>query len=204
MFITKDAHFITPATITCPVDEDLLVWDNIRFFDNDGFQLNKIEQAFYVANGIELGYVNNYWGARYDWIVVDHPNFIIDHSMLATRCNYQEAALEQLIRHSTAYPYLKKFTKIRPKWGVDFALEYVDGEDFLEVIHIEYDFADLDQALETKAICHQKIFETDWEHFTQQLIRHKDEWISLEGMDRNDWKAKFWGMAKAESILKVI
>jgi hypothetical protein len=204
MLTVKDVNFISPAIITKPIDESLLVWDNIRFFDNDGFQLNKLEQEYYKANGIELGYVNNYWGARYDWIVIDSPKFIIDHSMLATRCKYEGEALAQIERHMADHPYLKKFTKIRPKWGIDFALEHIDGDDFMEVIHLEYDFARLDIALETKAAYQQKILQTDWNHFAQQLIRHKDEWIFLEGMDRNDWKAKFWGVTKAESILKVV
>ena len=110
--INNSADFLPSATITKAVNDDLFVWDNIRYFDNDGFQLSKLEQEYYKANGIPLEYINGVWGAQTEWITSDDPILIIDHSMLITRCKYEGEALEQLHRWSEKFPYLVKYLSL--------------------------------------------------------------------------------------------
>lgn len=202
--INASTAFVSPAVITTPVRDDLFTWDNVRYFDNDGFQLSKLEQEYYKTAGIDLTYINGVWGAQSEWVESSDPNFIIDHSMIITRCKYEGAALEQINDHVGEFPYLKKYTKIRPKWGIDFALEYIDGDDFVEVVHMELDFDNISSARTIKGFYEHKIQSTDWHAFAEMILATKEQWMPLEGMKRNDWKAQKWGMASAENILKVV
>lgn len=196
--------FVEKLTLTEPIDDKMFTWDNIRYFDNDGFQLSKLEQLFYQANGIDLEYINGVYGAQSEWIESDDPNFVVDHSMLIARCNYGGAALDQINKFAEEIPYLKKYTKIRPKWGIDFALEYINDDTFLEVIHLELDFIGVEFARNAKQRYERRIQNTDWEAFTELLLLRRDDWAKLEGMHRNNWKAQLWGMPYAEDILKVV
>lgn len=206
MLRVAHTEFIGPAVITKPIDDSLFTWENIQYFDNDGFQLSKLEQEFYKANGVELNYINGVWGAQTPWIIGNDPNFVVDHSMLITRCCYSGEALAQIKRFATPdkFPYLLKYTKIKPKWGIDFALEYFKGDDFMEVLHIELDFHDLSTARTIKGFYEHRIVTADWQEFADGLINLKHEWVVLDGMERNNWKARFWGMTKAENIHKVV
>lgn len=204
MFKPSTCSFPSEAVIEYAVDDSAFVWNNIRYFDNDGFQLSLLEQEYYKINGIWLKYINGVWGYQDEWMVGGDNRFIIDHSMIITRCGYVGEALEQLHKYSSKFPYLKKYTKLQPKWGIDFALEYTDGNDFLEVLHIEMDYATRAEAEDAKAHFEERFMATDWEHFTKYLQENKDTWSPLQGMDRNDWKARAWGLTKAECLLKVV
>jgi hypothetical protein len=151
-----------------------------------------------------LKYINGVWGYQDVWMSGGDDRFMIDHSMIITRCGYAGEALDQLHKYSKTFPYLKKYLKLQPKWGIDFALEYIEGDDFFEVLHIEMDYASIVEAEDAKAHFEERILATDWEHFTKYLIEHREEWSPLQGMDRNDWKARAWGLGKAEYLLKVV
>ena len=204
MFSLSSHTFPQHAVVEYAIDDKFFVWDNIRYFDNDGFQLSLLEQEFYKNNGMWLKYINGVWGYQDVWLTGGDNRFMIDHSMIITRCGYTGEALDQLYKYSEKFPYLKKYTKLQPKWGLDFALEYTDGEDFLEVLHIEMDYSSRSEAEDAKKHFEDRLLATDWEAFTKYLIEHRDEWAPLQGMDRNDWKARQWGLTKAECLLKVV
>lgn len=201
-FFVTDNHFLKQAEIEIPIDDGYFTDYNFRHFDNDGFQLNRLEQQYYVAQGIDIPECLGVRAAQYDWFSIIEPGpFIIDHSLLITRCTYVGRAREQLERMSRVYPYLKKYLLLKPKWGLDFALEY-SGEEYVEVLHIEQDFDSYREALERKEYFEELVFRADWDLFVREIIKHKPFWEPLQGMERNDWKAQFWGFDKAERTLK--
>ena len=194
--------FLKDPYITTRIDDVLFTEENIRYFDNDGFKPNLLEKAYYQAQGIKLADCLGFLGARYQWATIDHPGYILDHSMVLTRCCYAGQALEQLTEHSKEFPYLRKYLTAKPKWGLDFALEYFDENTYIEVLHIEQDYNTYEKAQQAKAEFEHRILSTDWISFTQNIINKRIEWGKLQGMARNDWKAKTWGLAKAETTLK--
>jgi hypothetical protein len=204
MISVTDNTFVENPLITICIDDSLFTEKNIRYFDNDGFKPNLLEKEYYRAQGIRLEDCLGFFGARYSWCTISNmPNFILDHSMVLTRCGYSGDALAQIQYHSQQFPYLKKYLLTKPKWGLDFALEYVDDDGYLEVLHIEKDFSNLEEAKSTKFKLEEKLKSTDWNKFVEELKLTKQEWQALEGMPRNDWKARRWGEAAAENILKV-
>ena len=82
------------------------------------------------------------------------------------------------------------------------AAEYIDGYDVIEVIHIESDFRNFNQALEARTRAEEKILNTDWQDFVKNIKNKKTEWNYLSAMEQNDWKASYWGLKKAEITYK--
>jgi len=194
--------FVSPAVITTPIRDDYFSQYNIQHFDNDGFQLNRLEQMYYTAHGIRIEECLGVYGAHYQWASINNPSYILDHSMILTRCTYAGQALEQLTEHSKQYPYLRKYLTMKPKWGLDFALEYFDEDSYIEVIHIEQDYDTYEKAQQAKTQFERRILSTNWTSFTRDIIKKRAEWEQLQGMARNDWKAREWGLSKAETTLK--
>ena len=202
MLHTTEHEFPESAEIACTVPKNSFSIDSMRYFDNDGFQLNKLEQIYYKTDGIKIGECLGVVSAHEPWIEASNEaRLIVDHSFIVTRYQYVEAAREQLFKLSDLFTYLRKYTLLRPKWGIDFALEY-SGKEYIEVVHIERDYSSYQQAAEAKANLEHFIVKQDWEHIAQQLIKCQSEWLPLQGMARNDWKAQYLGFDRAESTLK--
>ena len=203
MFEISTNKLIKQAHIYWPVNDDELIESNYRHFDNDGFQLNPLEQSYYRAERVEIHECLGVWAAQYPWIELkEQNNFILDHSFVVTRCDYRSAARGQLERFAQSIPYLRKYLLLRPKWGIDFALEYYTEDDYIEVLHIEQDFDTYEKAQRAKELIEQRIIHTDWNDFTRNILSRKHEWSHLQGMARNDWKAQYWGLDRAEHTLK--
>ena len=103
--------------------------------------------------------------------------------------------------------YQKYPDSLEPSWksffqGFDFALEYYDDFWSVEVVHFEFDDHNYYEALARKEHLQDKILNTDWIDFVNSLKRHRSDWEHLTAMDQNDWKAKHWGLHRAEHTYK--
>ena len=176
--------------------------DSLKYFDNDGFELTELEKEFYLSNGIELGDCLNHSADQKDWFLCNHEKFIIDHSLLLQRWEFDGYARDQLYEFCKQFPQLNKYLRLKAKWGYDFALEYNDGYEVIEVIHIESDFRNFEQSLQARSEAELKILNTDWEDFVKKLKNKYTEWRHLPVMEQNDWKASYWGLKKAETTYK--
>ena len=122
------------------LDRPLTEWNDwdLDFFDREGYQLNRIEKAY-------------------------HPNIFIDHAHILHRFGFTGSALDQLTNESNIYPKLKKLVFTKPKYGLDFAIDWIDEGQVIELFHIELDcreyekFSDIVFKLETF------IETTDWD-----------------------------------------
>lgn len=186
-----------------PVEDFKINDKTVMFFDNDGFELSVLEQEYYLENDIFLNPILNHSCDQREWVRCNDKNFKIDHSILLQRWKFAKEAKKQLKNKINAFPQLNKYLKLQNKWGLDFALEYYDQENSLEVLHIETDYKNYEEALQGKEIFEKKLLATDWHDFVKSLIKNKHKWESLQGMDQNDWKAVHWGLKKAEITHKV-
>ena len=184
------------------VSNDVIDSQYIRYFDNDGFELSYLEQEYYRENGINLTNCLNHSCDQRVWLEGEYDGLKIDHALLLHRWEFNGEAREQLERYKSKFPELNKYLMLKPKWGMDFALEYYYGENVLEVMHFENDYSSFEEAQNAKNYFEQKIQSTDWLDFAQYLLQNRDEWVGLNGMAQNDWKASRWGLNKAEETLK--
>lgn len=180
---------------------------DMKYFDKDGYEINKTEELFYLAQGVNLSERHLYHTANHvSWFVdtdQSQTGPVLDHSMIVTRWSYTGAAREQIIRLSKLYPSLNKLLAVKPKWGIDFSLDYVYTGGCVELFHIEADYFDYNQAVDHKAIAEELIQNTDWQHGAEKVMQHKSEWIDLCSDDQADWKARYFGWHRAFDNLKV-
>ena len=132
------------------LDKPLQKWDdwNLDFFDREGYQLNKIEKAYHEVNDVfihtedrmarrvsenSLDVVLQHWFTQ----IKDHPNIFIDHAHILHRFGFAGDALDQLINESNIYPKLNKLVFTKPKYGLDFAIDWIDNGQVIEMFHIE-------------------------------------------------------------------
>ena len=202
MLQVTDSKFDRYLELSRPVDSSKITSDSVKYFDNDGFELSCLETDFYCANNVALQGVLNHNCDQKDWLTGGDNHLIVDHSLLLQRWCFVREARDQLESSKTSFPQLYKYLKLIPKWGIDFALEYYNDDQVLEVLHIETDFRNYYEAVAAKEAIQERILSTDWYDFVKSLTQHKSQWEYLNGMEQNDWKAVHWGLKKAEKTYK--
>ena len=86
---------------------------------------------------------------------------------------------------------------MRPKWGLDFSMDYADYDgNVFEILHWEYDGFDYDEIQAAKLTAQDKFCMIDWDHAGQQVLAHKDQWHHLDFFAQSDWKCNFFGIQR--------
>lgn len=191
-----------------PIERLLVETLPFKDFDKDGYEVpTPLEHLHYEANGINLNREIQYHIApvqEWFWDTESSEHgLVLDHCMLLTRYAFADAAREQLIEVSRNRPILQKLLNIKPKWGIDFSLDYVTHNIVMEVIHIEQDFDNVEEAQEAKERLERIITNTDWYDGAMQLYKCKAEWENLSSDDHSDYKAQFFGWHRAFDNKKV-
>lgn len=194
--------------LTVPIDRMLVETLPLDHFDKDGYEVpTLLERKHYEAQGIELNTEIQYHIApAQEWFTDTEKSesiLVLDHCMLLTRYAFAGDAREQLERVKLNRPILNKLLGIKPKWGIDFSLDYIDHSGCMEIIHIEQDFDNIDDAVEAKERLETIIENTDWYDGACKLIERRDEWINLSSDDHSDYKAQFFGWHRAFDNRKV-
>ena len=202
------AKFTNNPYLTKPIPRLKVETLPFKDFDKDGYEVpTPLEYLHYEANGIELNREIQYHIAPvqewyYDLESSEH-GLVLDHCMLLTRYAFAGEAREQLIEVSKNRPILQKLLNIKPKWGIDFSLDYVTHNIVMEVIHIEQDFDSLEAAQDAKIRLESIIDSTDWYDGAMTLWTKRDEWMNLSSDDHSDYKAQFFGWHRAFDNRKV-
>lgn len=203
MFSISDNNFSKYLFLKDPVSDVYLKDEFIRYFDNDGFELSFLEQEYYIVNNVRINHTLNHYCNQPTWMTLEEDkNLVLDHCMILQRWEFVGEAKQQLEANKLQHPQLNKYLKLKAKWGLDFSLEYYEDDIALEVIHIETDYNNYDEAVAGKEYFEEKFTSTDWHNFTKSILSKKSEWEHLQGMAQNDWKAVHWGLDSAEKTLK--
>lgn len=171
--------------------------DDVSLFDTNGYDLCGLEQKYAITN-LEASTHRYKHALKYDWFI-DSAQSIqgahINHSLLFERKGYEFEAKDQLIAFTADLPLCHKLLKIHPKWGIDFAIDYVDtvGNVF-EVFHYEWDSFELNEVLKAKETIEQLAVNTDWNDAAKQLLKRKSEWDSLSFFEQSNWKCNYFGV----------
>jgi len=184
--------------------------ENLPFkdFDKDGYEVpTPLEWLHYEANNIELNReIQFHIAPVQEWyrdIEQSEHGLVLDHCMLLTRYAFAGEAREQIVEVCQNRPILQKLLNIKPKWGIDFSLDFVTHDIVMEVIHIEQDFDSIEDAEDAKERLESIINNTDWYDGAMRLYQRKDEWINLSSDDHSDYKAQFFGWERAFDNKKV-
>jgi hypothetical protein len=120
---------------------------------------------------------------------------VINHALILERKAYAGAALTQLEAWAVHVPLLYKVIRMRPKWGLDFSMDWADDSgNVFEILHYEFDGFDYAEISQMKHMLDVKFQNTDWEAAAQELLRRKSEWHHLNFFDQSDYKCAFFGL----------
>lgn len=194
---------------TCTRSVDIIKADDFKYYDKDGFELNFAEQKFYAEMGHPIWHsILNHHCWQEPWFELEKDNtfLILDHSMFLCRCNYEQAAADQLKSLKSIIPSTDFLLRTKRKWGFDFALDAVtkDGTVY-EVLHIEYDSYDFDRFKNHMISFEWNVRHTDWIDAANRIWAMKNQWEYLAGFDQNHWKAEYLlGWKRAEYTEKAV
>lgn len=200
MFKRFDVTIISNPACTKPVEE--LDEQDFDYYDKDGFELCRAEQKFYRAMKYPIdSRILNHTCWQEPWFALEenNKNLILDHCMFLCRSNFEQHALEQLIKAKSKHARADLLIKTKPKWGFDFALDAVINGEVFEVLHIEYDHRDYDVFQTRMLHFDYKVRHTDWIEAAKQIYGLQSQWQHLKGFAQNHWKAKYllgWDQAE--------
>jgi len=185
-----------------PIDQNFVpTVEQTELFDQNGYDLTPLERLYAEANG-QAGrwHRPNHYALKYDWFV-DEQNAVsgahINHALLFERKGYAGAALEQLERWAQHNNLIYKIIKMRPKWGMDISVDYVDSNgNVFELLHWEYDGFNYQEIADKKIHIEKFLLSIDWDHAAREMIRRKSEWHHLGFFEQSAWKTEFFGIER--------
>tara|TARA_B100001121_G_scaffold168767_1_gene147353 strand:+ start:236 stop:778 length:543 start_codon:yes stop_codon:yes gene_type:complete len=170
-------------------------------FDQNGYDLTKLEQLYAVANGATTTKHRNseHITLRQPWFTDDSPDSgpHINHAYMFERKGYTGDALRQLSTWADYRPHFQKLIAMRPKWGLDFSIDYCDRDgNVFELLHWEYDGFEYQEIADKKEKMEEFLLNQDWDERAKTMLERKDEWHKLGFFEQSEWKTKFFGIDK--------
>lgn len=173
---------------------------DLALFDQNGYDLTDLEQCFAAVNLAPVhAHREHRHALKATWFTQSDrvEGAVLNHSLLFERKGYTGEALEQLKRWAQTNPLVYKIIKMRPKWGLDFSMDYADrAGNVFEVLHWEYDGFDFEEVAERKRQLEVNFAATDWGDAAARILKQKDQWHHLDFFAQSDWKCNYFGIVK--------
>ena len=169
-------------------------------FDQNGYDLCSIEKLYATKNSTPHEHHRSHKVAiRYKWIEQSYKKegAVLNHALLFERKGYTGRALEQLKQWAKDQPVYYKLINIKPKWGLDFSVDYYDSDgNTFEVLHWEYDGFDYNEINDKKHEIEQQLISIDWDWAAKEMLKKKDEWYHLDFFAQSDYKSNYFGIGQ--------
>lgn len=198
----SDSRFDSKSYWTKPVANLMYVpsISDLDLFDQNGFDLTVLEQHLAHSNHSEFRQHREHRHAvKQPWFKQEEAIVgpVLNHSLLLERKGYQGPALEQLQHWARSLPLIHKVIAIRPKWGLDFSMDYVDdaGNAF-ELLHWEWDSFDYMEIEAVRKVIEPVLESIDWADAAKQLLYKKDQWHHLDFFAQSNWKCQYFGIPR--------
>lgn len=173
---------------------------DLALFDQNGYDLTDLEQRYAEINLTPAKAHREHRRAlKAPWFMQPErvEGAVLNHSLLFERKGYTGEALEQLESWAQINPLVYKIIRMRPKWGLDFSMDYADrAGNVFEVLHWEYDGFDFAEVAERKQQLEVKFAATDWDDAATRILKLKDQWHHLDFFAQSDWKCNYFGIVK--------
>ena len=174
--------------------------EDLALFDQNGYDLTPLEQHFAYGNWVKpKRHREHIRAVKQDWFTqLDRvEGAVLNHSLLFERKGYAGLALKELQLWAKDLPLINKVIALRPKWGLDFSMDYVDRQgNAFEVLHWEYDGFDYDEVQLRKLQVQAKLATIDWDDAALQILKHKDAWHHLDFFEQSHWKCDYFNIPR--------
>lgn len=180
------------------VVEEALPYETPDLFDQNGYDLCLVEKMFCSANdGSYQSHRRHRAAIRQTWMTQPYKieGAVLNHALLFERKGYTGRALEQLHRWAKIYPAYYRLINIKPKWGLDFSMDYYDREgNTFEVLHWEYDGFDFNEIQDKRLEVEESLVRMDWDAAAKEILKLKDHWYHLDFFAQSEYKCNFFGI----------
>lgn len=167
-------------------------------FDQNGYDLCYTEMLYASKNNTVIkSHRSHRFAIRQEWLTQNHKleGSVLNHALLFERKGYDGEARAQLVEWAKQYPAYHKLLNIKPKWGLDFSMDYYDSEgNTFEVLHWEFDSFNYDEIIEKKEQNEERFTSIDWDDGAKSLLRQKDSWFNLDFFAQSEYKCNFFGI----------
>jgi hypothetical protein len=174
--------------------------EDVALFDQNGYDLTDLEKHYAYSNWTKPKRHREHRVAlKQPWFTqeVTIEGAVLNHSLLFERKGYTGAALEELQYWAKELPLINKIIALRPKWGLDFSMDYVDREgNAFEVLHWEWDSFDYEEVEAVRKEIEPVLQSIDWSHAAKDILKYKPQWHHLDFFAQSDWKCNFFGVPK--------
>ena len=181
-----------------PIPDFTPTIDDLALFDQNGYDLTELEKRFACINLTKTDSHRSHRTAiKQSWFDQDATieGAHLNHSQLFERKGYTGKALAQLESWSYSLPLVHKLTAMRPKWGLDFSMDYVDRQgNAFELLHWEWDSFDYNEISQIKSEAEKILANIDWDDAAKGLLLHKKSWHHLDFFQQSEWKCKYFGI----------
>jgi hypothetical protein len=186
-----DSCFETPI--------DLMITDIksdwVSIFDQNGYILTKLEQQYYNSLTAHRGPWEYSFQKPWFTQAAKTEGAILNHSLIFQRKGFTGAAYDQLANWAESMPLIWKVAKIRPKWGIDFSIDWTDREgNVFEILHFEWDDFSFDKVSERKYRYENIFLSFDWDDVARKMLAKKQEWYNLDFFGQSAWKCDYLGI----------
>jgi hypothetical protein len=176
--------------------------EDVALFDQNGYDLTDLEKHYAYSNWNKPKKHREHRVAlKQTWFQQEYriEGAVLNHSLLFERKGYTGAALNELNYWAKELPLINKVIALRPKWGLDFSMDYVDraGNAF-EVLHWEWDSFDYQEIEAVRKEIEPVLLGIDWNKSAQDLLKYKSQWHHLDFFAQSDWKCNFFGIPKEQ------
>lgn len=173
---------------------------DIDLFDQNGYDLTEIEKHYASSNNtLASSHRSHRTAIKKSWFKQESKieGAVLNHSLLFERKSFKGEALDRLKYWARENPLIYKIISIRPKWGLDFSMDYVDrNNNVFEILHWEYDGFDHNEIQHIKEEIEPILYSIDWDDAGKKILDHKEDWYHLDFFSQSDWKCNYFGVPK--------
>ena len=172
----------------------------LEMFDQNGYDLTSLELDYAFENVSKRKIVNirQRRAIAHRWFVeeaIPTTGAHLNHAWLFERKGYDGKAREQLEQWAYKNHYIYKLLKMRPKWGIDISIDYVDeNQNVFEVFHYEWDDFDPVVVEKRRREVSPIIVESDWNEVALKMLERRSEWQHLGFFEQSKWKSDYIGL----------
>ncbi len=198
--VLTDNKFEANGYWTIPVEKIVYLptAEDVALFDQNGYDLTDLEKHYAYSNWTKPKRHREHRVAlKQPWFTqeITIEGAVLNHSLLFERKGYAGAALEELQYWAKTLPLIHKVISLRPKWGLDFSMDWVDQQgNAFEVLHWEWDSFNYEEICAVKETIEPILAAIDWQDAGQQILAHKDSWHHLDFFAQSRWKCEYFGI----------
>lgn len=173
----------------------------VELFDQSGYDLSPLEKLYAAANDQQFcAHREHRHAIRSTWLAsppAKNEGAVLNHALLFERKGFAGEALDQIRSWARENPLMYKLAKLRPKWGLDFSMDYADRDgNVFEVLHFEYDSFVYEEIHERVCRYTEYFMSMDWDDGARRVLSRRDEWIDLAFEAQSAWKCDFFGIER--------